>query len=210
MSPGGQPHARLLSIFRAELSEHLDAIADRLLRLGGGDCGEAEFNVCMRAAHNVKGAAHSVGIDAIGQIAHRLEAVFDELRVGRLSPSAELVDRCLGALDNIRAALSAAETDRPPAFDLDRVLLHLDGLLAPQDDSADAGAGVVEAAGKTSSAPTFSAHPPAQAAPVPAPGDETVRVAVAKLDRLTAVTDQGPLRRSGQHGARPPAPGGGR
>lgn len=202
----GQAQKKLLSIFRAELPELIDIISQGLLRQEQTpDSPPENVDAWMRAAHNIKGAAHGIGISSIGDIAHGLETVFDSMRRGRLQPTTELVDLCLQTLEHIRSAMSAVVEDRPLNFDLPSVLLGLDRLLLTETrDDAQAWT----SASEPIDAPVVSA-PPVDAlsntpnqnerqatasvgTPPTSQGEreETVRVAVSKLDALSAMAEE--------------------
>lgn len=206
MTSDGPAQRRLLSIFRTELPEQLDTISEGLLRLEKQSCVQpGEVNACMRAAHNIKGAAHSVGITPIGDIAHRLESIFDGLRTGDLQPSAELVNLCLQALGQASAILDAFEKGQPPGFDIDSVLLRLDHAQVPGDFKPWSAVPEPQPTEPTRAEPPLPQPPgPASGDPPPAgagAGDtpppclkqgaeDSVRVSVTKLESLMAIAEE--------------------
>lgn len=121
MSISAKIREQLLSSFRAELAEHIQAITDGLLALEqeriGGEARQTTLENIFRAAHSLKGAARTVGATAIEQLAHGLENVLDGLQRETTLPCPELFTACYSALDAIQAvqsAYEAGETTPPP------------------------------------------------------------------------------------------------
>ncbi|MBF0368159.1 MAG: hybrid sensor histidine kinase/response regulator [Magnetococcales bacterium] len=92
----------LISVFRMELGQQIDAIADCLMKL------ERELpdpdrkkllEDIFRAAHNVKGASRGIGLEQVADLAHRLESLFTVLKRASLAPSGEMADLILETLD---------------------------------------------------------------------------------------------------------------
>ena len=76
---------RLMITFLGELDEHVRALNQELLALEKAP-GEPErserFKVVFRAAHSLKGAARSVGVDVIEDACHHLESILSAARDG--------------------------------------------------------------------------------------------------------------------------------
>src|SRR3990172_8377093 len=60
-------------------------------------------NHLFRSAHSLKGLSGMFGLDALGELAHRLEDVLDGMRMGRIHLSA----RTLGVLDEAVALVAS-------------------------------------------------------------------------------------------------------
>jgi two-component system chemotaxis sensor kinase CheA len=156
--------AQLLAIFAVETTEHVQAMNRHLLALEGGATGEARevlLPELFREAHNLKGAARAVSLSEVEALAHELEDLFARMKAGRLEPDRELLERAFRQLDSIEELVRAAtggsaEPEPPPA--------------GPADPEP---------------APPAPAAAPAAAVRAPA-GDDSVRVATAKLDALMA------------------------
>ncbi|MBN2003896.1 MAG: hybrid sensor histidine kinase/response regulator [Anaerolineae bacterium] len=197
MSISASVRERLLNSFRAELKDHIQVMTDGLLTLEqqavAGPERTAILDKVFRAAHSLKGAARSVGVTMIEQLAHALENILDALRKGKITASSALFTICYQAFDaiqTVQAAYESGATTPPPA--VVRTLLDLQQFPAMLD-SADV------------SVPEIPGEPPAGAAPVEALPeaqgvedmlmhggttgdalDETIRVKVEKLDALMA------------------------
>ena len=155
--------AQLLAIFAVETEEHVQAMNQHLLALEAGATGEARAVLLpelFREAHNLKGAARAVSLSEVEALAHELEDLFARMKAGRLEPNGELVERSFRQLDTIQELVRAATGG---------------------DGGAEAAATGADADGGTP-APAAAPSP----APRPAAGDDSVRVATAKLDVLMA------------------------
>jgi two-component system, chemotaxis family, sensor kinase CheA len=120
---------QLLATFRVELEEQLQLISDGLLQLEQDSDKSAQqdhLNNIFRAAHNIKGAARGLDITDLTEISHHLENLFSMLRSNNRSPSTELIDLCLLAIDQMRAGMIAFDAGEPYPNDLQGLLLRLD------------------------------------------------------------------------------------
>ncbi len=160
----------LVAVFRGELDERLAEITEGLLVLEkGGDRPEEVFDAIFRAAHNIKGAARGVGITDIAELSHGLESIFSALKRGESSVSPEVIDLCLFTLDRMRDLMVVFASEEEIQFDLD-------GL---RDQLGRAAAGAPFSPVVREDVPTGTAA-----------GDERLRVATGKLDRLAAQAEE--------------------
>jgi two-component system chemotaxis sensor kinase CheA len=178
---------QLISSFRAELNEHVQAMTDGLLALEQGSvAGEERRSVLentFRAAHSLKGAARAVGITVVEQVAHALEGVLDGIQHDAIEPTPELFTACYQALDAIQAVQAAYEGGEttPPVQTL-QALAALEPFHAPQK-------AMLQGEGEPSVAPPPSEEKAATATAAwvaALPAAETIRVSVSKLDTLMA------------------------
>jgi two-component system chemotaxis sensor kinase CheA len=214
MSISAQVRERLLNNFRAELAEHVQTITDGLLSLEQGpelakgahpelakgahpELAEGQrqntLEDIFRAAHSLKGAARALGVTAIEQLAHALEDVLDALRRDALEPSPELFNACYQALDAIQAVQAGYESgENTPPLQALQAIAELGGFRPDQDaqqaqkkdaDPGKAAPSTPKDVAEATSTPTAMDAGPA---PATAPGDETIRVSVSKLDALMA------------------------
>lgn len=187
---------RLLQAFRIEHRDYIEGIGAFL------DAAEREGTVPPRAldemfrqAHSLKGAARAVGLPAVETVAHRVETLFDRIRtVG-------------GALDAVAVALVRRALDA-----VEDEVASLDGSAPPPDTApllAALDAHLGEAAPVPAPGPEKPAEPPAPVTghdaagppagePVapPQPLAETMRVEVARFDRIMETAGE---LVSGQH-----------
>ena len=208
----------LISGFRAEISDHVQVMTDGLLALeqrpAAGEERQAVLESIFRGAHNLKGAARSIGITTIEQLAHALEDPVGMMQRGEREPSPELFTACHRVLDAIQAL---QPTCSPDDSTLPEVALQALAGLEPYRQAPPPGDGGPPPAASAvppdgefqepvgQDAEPEPVSPPARETPavpereVPVPGsgqgaaeqgprvsDDTIRVSVAKLDALMA------------------------
>jgi two-component system chemotaxis sensor kinase CheA len=106
----------LLTAFRAEADEHVQAIAGGLLELEKADTFERQapwIETVYREAHSLKGAARAVNRTEIEGICQSIESVFAKWKRGEQRPSAEAIDAIHRSLDALHPLLDGQE--RPPS-----------------------------------------------------------------------------------------------
>ena len=136
---------QLLETFEIELDDLSQGITEGLLALEKKhDKNERQqiLNGMFRAAHNIKGAAKGVGIEAVADLSHRLESIFSAFRKGSLAPDHGIITLCLETLDLMQESMRAFVKDegsllpgvRELCARLDRALS--DGEVIPDVDMA--------------------------------------------------------------------------
>ncbi len=159
---------QLLKTFQVEAQEHLQKLNETLLQLErqpGEATRHALLQDVFRTAHSLKGAARAVSLTDIENLAHIMENVLQQVREGKLELSPNVCDALYDALDAIQQILSGESADIDPIGI--RLAAMAKGTPVPP---------VVAAPKEVSLAPGSSF----------APGEETIRVAVSKLDDLMA------------------------
>jgi chemosensory pili system protein ChpA (sensor histidine kinase/response regulator) len=173
--------------FQPEAEEHLQVVSDCLLSLEGNNNPE-EVNRLFRAIHTVKGSAAQVGLKRLGAIAHRVEDLIGRLRDGAVQPSAAVVDLCLASVDILKKTLRREWADEAEMRAGVDSLLGRIAEFAPQETDEQA----------TGASPEFTAAQDAEAAATtqgvakallapgkkPVPAAKSVRIALARLDRM--------------------------
>ncbi len=76
--------AILMEVFQTEANDHLDSLDRNLEKLAQG---ENVIQDLFRTTHTLKGAAGTVGLDYVKDVAHRLEDYFDELNRNNSFPA---------------------------------------------------------------------------------------------------------------------------
>lgn len=108
--------AMLRQLFRSEAHDALEAVTTRVLATGSARPSSESLTEMMRVTHTLKGAAGTVGLDVMVELAHRLESAFAAL--GRDSAPwtpqtadliVEVTDGMRGYLDQLAVDASAAE-----------------------------------------------------------------------------------------------------
>ena len=110
--PGGTLSRDFLSEAETLLEEAGTTID--ALDADGDDPGPARVNALFRAVHSLKGVSAMVGLAGIADAAHSLEALLDDLRMGRVPPSAAVrgaVREGLTALSSLVSRVVAGEPD---------------------------------------------------------------------------------------------------
>ena len=100
--------------FLEEARELLTELESALLELNHAPDDLEIVGRAFRALHTIKGSGAMFGFDNIAGFVHTLEAVFDQLRNGRLTATSELINLTLAAGDQIKSMLDAAEGATPP------------------------------------------------------------------------------------------------
>lgn len=111
--------------FVAEVTANLETLEAGLLRLEDGD--QAAIPELFRAAHTIKGAARMMSLDALAQIAARLEGLLEAMREAQSPVEAETVQACWQLVDAIRAELERAAPGGEQPQDRSRVETSSEG-----------------------------------------------------------------------------------
>lgn len=157
----------LLQAFHAEAPDHLQTLNQALLQLERQPEGEgrtAFLQEAFRAAHSLKGAARAVSFPAIEKLAHGIEDVLKQARDKGLHLDPSLCDLLYNAFDVIQRLLDGDALDIEPLVGQLSALGN-DAAPSPEAPLLD----------ETLAAPPISVE-----------SEETIRVAVSKLDVLMA------------------------
>ena len=164
----------LLQTFLTEAGEHLRTLEESLVALEARPDDAELLNGIFRVAHSLKGDALMVGFPRIAEFAHGLEDLLERLRDGALAVDADVISLLLRSVDVLRALLAAAAAGQDTV---------------PADLEATQAAIVAACAGPAAagSAPAEQAATAKVAVPAEA---GTLRVDVAKLDRMLNLTGE--------------------
>lgn len=102
--------SQYLEIFIDETKEHLQSLNEQLLILEKEPENAETINEIFRAAHTLKGMAGTMGYKRMQSLTHNMENVFSEIRNGKMSVTATIVDvlfKGLDALENYLANISS-------------------------------------------------------------------------------------------------------
>ncbi|PHV13107.1 chemotaxis protein CheA [Chitinimonas sp. BJB300] len=149
----------LLQDFLTESSELLSDVDNKLVELEKRPEDKHLLNDIFRGFHTIKGGAGFLNVDALINLCHRTENLFDKLRVGELKLTPELMDVILAATGVVREMFGSMSQGRQPAQADSSLLAQLDAAL-----EGKAVAAVAAPAPAPAPAPT-----PAPAAAAPAP-----------------------------------------
>lgn len=127
----------MLESFFEESLEGLDLMEQELLAMQPGAVPRDVIDAVFRAAHSIKGGGGAFGLQHISDFIHHAETLLDEVRAGRRTMSAELIELLLASVDCTRAMVRAARGGE--AFDADQVEAVRRRLQAALEDGATAG-----------------------------------------------------------------------
>ncbi|MFN7098561.1 MAG: Hpt domain-containing protein, partial [Gammaproteobacteria bacterium] len=120
---------QLVETFKVELEEKTQVITDNLLMLEKTSLSNEEkteaIAAIFRAAHNIKGAAHGVGVSDVGEIAHSIESLFALIQKNQVALNEKLISTCLDAVDKMQLAMQAYIDKTALPFVLDEFLSQL-------------------------------------------------------------------------------------
>ena len=111
MSSGADDRFR--EMFYEEARELLISLEEGLMDLERRQSDRAHLDKTFRAAHSLKGAAAMVGLAAIAEFTHRIEAVLERIRAGTLPVDSDIITTLLESRDHL-AAMVEAEAARSP------------------------------------------------------------------------------------------------
>jgi two-component system chemotaxis sensor kinase CheA len=108
---------KALSEFVSEAQETIDLLGRELMKLDGahGDPAPDVVNAVFRAAHSLKGLSSMFGVERMSRLAHALEDLLDDVRMGRRTLDRAAMDLLLDApevFSRIIAEESAGEAPR--------------------------------------------------------------------------------------------------
>lgn len=160
----------LLKTFQVEAQEHLQKLNETLLQLERQPdeaTRHALLQEVFRTAHSLKGAARAVSLTDIENLAHIMENVLQQARDARLELTPPICDALYDTLDSIQQMLNGDPVD------IDPISVRL---MATISDKSETAPPPLVAPHREVVSPGMSL----------VPGEETIRVAVSKLDDLMA------------------------
>lgn len=171
-----------LDQFVEEARENSEELVAGLLRLETeeGEAVSATIAELFRFAHNLKGMAATVGIEAMTIVAHRMEDLLEFYRQGGGSPTPEEIDLLLAGCDFLSAMIDEAAAGATPEMPT--------ALIAQFDERAKANTGEGSTppppavSESTAPAPAQQAADPDTAAPTEVHGTPTHRFMVKLAD----------------------------
>jgi two-component system chemotaxis sensor kinase CheA len=178
------PMDEVFSLLRTEGREHVGRITELLLSWEKGEIGAEGLDELFRAAHSLKGAASTLGVEDVAAIAHAMEDVFGAVKRGEVKYDEAAGNEVLAAVDAISTLLDGATPEKPAEglAEAEVVAARVRGLLA-----AGAAGEIPPAAAKgegRAAAPGSDAVAKVGGARTGVKTDETVRLPVAKLDAV--------------------------
>ena len=134
--------SQYLEIFIDETKEHLQNLSQQLMILEEEPDNADTINEIFRAAHSLKGMAGTMGYKRMQHLTHIMENALSEIRNGKMTVNAELVDvlfQCLDALeaylDNIVESQDEGTEENEPI--IARLNVFLNGGSATSEPKAE-------------------------------------------------------------------------
>ncbi len=131
------------SIFFEECAEGLAVAETGLSAMAAGDVSKEVIAGVFRAVHSIKGGSGAFGHGALLAFSHCFENVLDEVRSGKIPPTADVTKVMLAAFDILADHVEAARSQSTPPADatalaaLERIL-ETKGAVDPVSTPADA------------------------------------------------------------------------
>ncbi len=108
---------KALSDFVSEAQETIDALGKDLMRLEGrgGEPDPDVLNAVFRGAHSLKGLSSMFGVERMARLAHALEDLLDDVRMGRRPLDRAAMDLLLEAPEVFSRIIAEESAGTPPA-----------------------------------------------------------------------------------------------
>lgn len=178
----------MMKDFSSNSADIMQTLDESILRLEQDPTNKETIEEIFRAAHTLKGAAGMFGFRAVERLMHRMENLFDNVRKGKLIPTADTIDAVLEGIDCLKKLLTAVLTQEPSGIKTAPIIRTLElatagkstgstGKKSPANsDSINSSLGAQGEPSAPRSAPTASKKKTEQS--------ETIRVDLDRLDAL--------------------------
>jgi len=127
-----QRTSKAIKDFLAEAEEIIEKLNLDLVVLGdGGEGGDADpevVNGIFRGAHSLKGLSGMFGFDDISELSHQLENLLDQLRLGKLTLSGQLLEVLFQALESLTLLVTGKGEDEQFKIDLQPLLKRIESV----------------------------------------------------------------------------------
>lgn len=131
--------SQYLEIFIEETKEHLQSLNEQLLILEKEPENTETINEIFRAAHSLKGMAGTMGYKRMQRLTHDMENVFSEIRSGKMTVQAELIDVVFQCLDALEGYLDCIVNNSDEGTnDNEPIIQRLNAILNGQGGTASA------------------------------------------------------------------------
>jgi two-component system, chemotaxis family, sensor histidine kinase and response regulator WspE len=101
----------MLDLFRLDAESQVQSLTGGLLALERNPAAAEQLEICMRAAHSLKGAARIVGLDAGVTVTHAMEDCFVAAQRGTLSLQQSQIDLLLSGVDLLNRIANTPENE---------------------------------------------------------------------------------------------------
>ena len=192
----------LLELFRMEAGSQAEVLTSGLLALDRNPSAADQLDLCMRAAHSLKGAARIVELEAAVQVAHAMEDCFAAGRKKAVVLRQAHISRLLTATDLLTRIAQTPESDVERwsdvgADEVTAILFDLAGILDEPaiEDAVQAHAGAQptiharQVRGEPSAATSLAGSVPSAVA-TPDSAERVLRVTADHLNRLLGLAGE--------------------
>ncbi len=121
----------LRDVFKTASEEHLQNLDDGILYLEKNPQDYKKIEELLREAHSLKGDAGMLGVKDIATLAHQIENLLSGINQGKVTLSAEVIDRLFQTLDALRKLVKEAVTGEPSGINPLKILASLIAAEAP-------------------------------------------------------------------------------
>jgi two-component system chemotaxis sensor kinase CheA len=128
----------ILQDFLVEAGEILEQLGEQLIDLEQQPDDYDLLNAVFRGFHTIKGGAGFLSIDALVQVCHRAEDVFNVLRQGQRAVDARLMDVVLQVVDVVNDMFAAVQEGEDPEPADQELIETLRQLSIPEDEEGQA------------------------------------------------------------------------
>ncbi len=126
--------AQALKEFLGEAEEIIESLNLELVTLGDsaekGDADPDIVNSIFRGAHSLKGLAGMFGFQDIADLAHHMENLLDNFRLGKVALSDRLIETLFEAIEALTRLVHGKGEDETFTCDVSTVLAHIDAILS--------------------------------------------------------------------------------
>ncbi len=130
--------------FLLEAGEILELLNEQLVELESNPEDNDLLNAVFRSFHTIKGGAGFLAINALVDVCHTAENVFDLLRQGKRSVNAELMDVMLAVLDVVNTMFQEINEAQDPTPAENELIERLKIFSVPESEAAPAESNVAE------------------------------------------------------------------
>ncbi len=182
--PGNALNPKLLALFAFETHEAIQTIIQSCLMLEKQTDTMHQADLLTRIlqqTHNLKGGARALGLEHIAALTHQLETLFQAMKEGGGQPETAVFDVIYQALDGIGSLSDKGVL--PRGVHLDLLVERLDTAVTSIKTSSRTDAPLPEAAPRPDT--------------VASPAQESIRVAVSRLDTIFDLVNEAQVTRLG-------------
>ena len=128
-----------LKEFLGEAEEIIESLHLDLVKMGdragNSDLDPELINSIFRGAHSLKGLAGMFGFQDVAELAHHMEDMLDNFRLGKVALSDELVETIFESLEYLTLLVQGKNEDESFSLDVTPVIKRIDAVLSGETKS---------------------------------------------------------------------------